>query len=69
MPATAVALRRQGRESADVKDIAEAKLVEIDRKIAELLGLKQTLEHLVNDCHGDNRPDCPILEELSGAIQ
>ena len=57
------------RESADVKAIAEAKLDEIDRKVAELLGLKKTLEHLVHNCHGDGRPDCPILDELSGAIQ
>ena len=54
------------RESADVKAIAEAKLVEIDRKIAELMGLRRTLQHLVHACHGDERPDCPILEELSG---
>ena len=57
------------RESADVKAIAEAKLAEIDRKVAELLGLKKTLQHLVHNCHGDGRPDCPILDELSGAIQ
>ena len=56
----------KARESADVKAIAAAKLVEIDRKIAELLGLQKTLQHLVRRCHGDGRPDCPILEELSG---
>ena len=56
------------RESADVKAIAEAKLTEIDRKIAELMGLQKTLQHLVHHCHGDERPDCPILEELSGGI-
>ena len=56
----------KARESADVKAIAEAKLAEIDRKIAELGGLQKTLQHLVRHCHGDGRPDCPILEELSG---
>ena len=56
----------KARESADVKAIAEAKLAEIDRKIAELRGLQKTLQHLVRHCHGDGRPDCPILEELSG---
>ena len=56
----------KARESADVKAIAEAKLTEIDRKIAELRGLQKTLQHLVRHCHGDGRPDCPILEELSG---
>jgi Cu(I)-responsive transcriptional regulator len=54
------------RESADVKAVAEAKLIEIDRKIAELVSLQKTLRHLVHACHGDERPDCPILDELSG---
>jgi MerR family transcriptional regulator, copper efflux regulator len=54
------------RESADVKAIAEVKLVEIDRKIAELIGLRETLRHLVDHCHGDERPECPILDGLSG---
>jgi MerR family transcriptional regulator, copper efflux regulator len=54
------------RESADVKAVAEAKLMEIDRKIAELVSLQKTLRHLVHACHGDDRPDCPILDELSG---
>ncbi|PSM19007.1 MULTISPECIES: Cu(I)-responsive transcriptional regulator [Nitratireductor] len=56
-----------GRESADVKSIATAKLVEIDRKIAELKGLRDVLSHLVAHCHGDHRPDCPIIDELAGA--
>ncbi|MEQ8294984.1 MAG: Cu(I)-responsive transcriptional regulator [Nitratireductor sp.] len=55
-----------GRESADVKEIATAKLVEIDRKIAELKGLRDVLSHLVEHCHGDHRPDCPIINELAG---
>jgi MerR family copper efflux transcriptional regulator len=61
----------KARESADVKAMAEAKLAEVDRKIAELMGLRKTLQHLVHHCHGDARPDCPILDELSGgtAIQ
>ncbi|PDT04821.1 Cu(I)-responsive transcriptional regulator [Rhizobium chutanense] len=53
------------RASADVKDIAETKLTEIDRKIRELSELRRTLEQLVHACHGNDRPDCPILEELS----
>ncbi|MBL8582748.1 MAG: Cu(I)-responsive transcriptional regulator [Rhizobiaceae bacterium] len=56
----------QRRESADVKEIAEAKLAEVERKIAELVGLRDTLSHLIHCCHGDSRPDCPILDELSG---
>lgn len=55
----------KSRASADVKGIAEAKLSEIDRKIRELTELRHTLEHLVHACHGNDRPDCPILEELS----
>jgi MerR family copper efflux transcriptional regulator len=54
------------RESADVKAIAAAKLVEIDRKIAELKAMKSMLGHLVEHCHGDHRPDCPIMDELAG---
>lgn len=61
----------KNRESADVKAIATAKLVEIDRKLAELAALKAMLAHLVSHCHGDERPDCPIMDELAGrsAIQ
>jgi MerR family copper efflux transcriptional regulator len=54
------------RESAEVKAIAQAKLTEIDRKIAELNELRAVLGHLVEACHGDNCPDCPILDGLSG---
>ena len=57
----------KGRESAEVKAVAEAKLREIDRKLAELQGLRDLLRHLVDHCHGDHRPDCPILDGLSGA--
>ena len=56
----------KARESGDVKAIAEAKLAEIDRKITELQGLRKTLQHLVHHCHGDTRPDCPIIDELAG---
>ncbi|MGG7536044.1 Cu(I)-responsive transcriptional regulator [Rhizobium sp. 12,4] len=55
----------KARASADVRDIAETKLGEIDRKIRELTELRHALEHLVHACHGNDRPDCPILEELS----
>ena len=53
------------RESAQVKAVAEEHLGEIDRKIAELQSMRATLAHLVDACHGDHRPDCPILEDLS----
>lgn len=54
------------RASADVKAIATEKLGEIDRKIAELTGLREMLGHLVENCHSDARPDCPIIDGLSG---
>ncbi|MGZ9811372.1 Cu(I)-responsive transcriptional regulator [Pseudoroseicyclus sp. H15] len=56
----------RGRASADVKALAEERLDQIDRKIAELQGLKATLGQLVRRCHGDDRPDCPILQDLAG---
>ncbi|MCH2167865.1 MAG: Cu(I)-responsive transcriptional regulator [Oceanicola sp.] len=54
------------RASADVKAVAAEHLERIADKIEELQALKSTLETLVTRCHGDNRPDCPILEGLAG---
>lgn len=54
------------RASADVKAIAQARLADIRRKIEELESLHATLSTLVNACHGDHRPHCPILEDLAG---
>jgi MerR family copper efflux transcriptional regulator len=56
----------QGRASGDVKQVAEGHLRQIDRKIAELEAMRATLADLVHRCHGDGRPDCPILEDLAG---
>ncbi len=56
----------RNRASADVKAVAEQKLAEIDAKIAELQSLKSALQLLVDCCHGDDRPDCPILDDLAG---
>lgn len=56
------------RESAQVKVVAEEHLTAIDEKIAQLQGMRETLSHLVDACHGDHRPDCPILRELSGDL-
>lgn len=55
----------KSRESSEVKALAKAKLIEIDRKVAELLSLRETLGRFVELCHGDHRPDCPIIEGLS----
>ncbi|SFR33919.1 Cu(I)-responsive transcriptional regulator [Litoreibacter janthinus] len=54
----------QSRASADVKLIAGEHLEEIDRKIADLQAMRQTLGDLVQKCAGDGRPDCPILTGL-----
>ncbi|MXN63626.1 Cu(I)-responsive transcriptional regulator [Stappia sp. GBMRC 2046] len=56
----------EGRSSADVKTIANAKLSEIREKIRELKSLEATLKHLVSHCSGDNRPECPIIDDLAG---
>ena len=56
----------RSRASSDVKAVAEEHLSEIDRKISELEAMARTLRTLVADCRGDNRPDCPIIEELAG---
>ncbi|MEM5581358.1 Cu(I)-responsive transcriptional regulator [Roseibium sp. AS2] len=57
----------RNRASADVKEITREKIDEIDRKIEELQSLKRVLSDLVRACHGDDRPDCPIIDDLSGA--
>jgi Cu(I)-responsive transcriptional regulator len=56
------------RASADVKRIAEEKIEEIDRKLAELNTMRATLTHLAHNCHGDDRPDCPILDDLAAGL-
>ncbi len=53
------------RPSRLVKALAEAHVKELEHKVGELLAMKATLEHLVHCCHGDDRPDCPILDNLS----
>ena len=55
----------QGRASADVKGLAQQHLTEIGRKITELEAMRKTLSHLVENCNGDDRPDCPILDGLA----
>lgn len=53
------------RASADVKRIARRHLGQIAEKIAALQSMHDTLSHLVACCHGDDRPDCPILADLA----
>ena len=56
----------KARASADVKALAIEKIGEIDRKLDELKSLRATLKSLADHCHGDNRPDCPIIDEIAG---
>jgi MerR family transcriptional regulator, copper efflux regulator len=53
------------RASAQVKRIALAHVTDLDRRMAELAQMKTTLQRLAACCHGDERPDCPILDELA----
>ncbi|WP_298232126.1 Cu(I)-responsive transcriptional regulator [uncultured Azohydromonas sp.] len=52
------------RSSAEVKRIAQAHVADLERRIAEMAAMKQTLQQLVSCCHGDQRPECPILDDL-----
>jgi len=56
------------RASADVRQIAAAHVRVIEEKVRELQAMRATLQKLVHACHGDERPDCPILEEMAGAV-
>lgn len=53
------------RASSSVKRIAEKHLGELEQRIADMQSMHNTLAHLVHCCHGDARPDCPILDDLS----
>ena len=56
--------RDRSRASADVKALASARAQELERKERELRAMRRSLEALAAACHGDDRPDCPILEDL-----
>jgi MerR family copper efflux transcriptional regulator len=58
--------RDHNRASGDVKAIAQSRIADIETKVVELESMKATLAHLVHRCHGDDRPDCPILDDLAG---
>ena len=55
----------KGRASASVKKLALDHIADIDRKLEELHSLRDTLGRLADSCHGDDRPDCPILDDLA----
>lgn len=57
--------KHRERKSAQVKQVANQHLEAIDRKISELQGMRRVLTDLIERCHGDDRPDCPILDDLA----
>ena len=57
--------QNKGRASADVKRIALDHAADLHRRIEEMTAMKRTLERLADCCHGDHRPDCPILDGLA----
>ena len=59
--------RDRRRPSRKVKALVTAHVRELERRITELQAMKATLEQLAHSCHGDERPDCPILERLEGS--
>ncbi|MFN4164629.1 MAG: Cu(I)-responsive transcriptional regulator [Ferrovibrio sp.] len=61
--------RDRSRPSAAVKDIATKHIDGLTAKIAELQAMKRSLQHLAEACHGDARPDCPILDDLGGPVK
>lgn len=56
----------RSRASSDVKQLASKHLADIEQKMHELESMANTLRHLINNCHGDARPDCPIIDQLAG---
>ncbi len=57
--------RDRRRASRQVKQLARAHVASIERRIAELSSIRDTIADLARRCHGDQRPDCPIIEELA----
>ena len=55
----------RSRASADVKRLAKVHAAELAQRIEEMQAMQRTLETLARRCHGDNRPDCPILDDLA----
>lgn len=59
----------KSRASADVKALATDKIAEIDCRLAEMRSLRKTLKTLVENCAGDDRPDCSILDDLAKELE
>jgi Cu(I)-responsive transcriptional regulator len=58
----------RNRSSAEVKRVAQEHVRDLEERIREMEAMKKALEALTHHCHGDHRPDCPILEDLAGAL-
>jgi Cu(I)-responsive transcriptional regulator len=58
--------RNRRRASANVKRIAQKHSDELGLRIEAMQAMQRTLQHLIHCCHGDDRPDCPILDDLAG---
>lgn len=58
--------RDRSRASRDVHDLAGRHVADLEARIAEMQAVAETLRHLISACHGDDRPDCPILDDLGG---
>ncbi|HMV43303.1 MAG TPA: Cu(I)-responsive transcriptional regulator [Leptospiraceae bacterium] len=56
--------KNKSRSSLQVKTLASKHLKELEKKLAQMKDMADTLRHLVHNCHGDSRPDCPILKKL-----
>lgn len=56
--------RNKSRTSAQVKELTQTHIASLEKKIAELQSMAGALRHLSKNCHGDGRPDCPILDDL-----
>jgi MerR family transcriptional regulator, gold-responsive activator of gol and ges genes len=61
--------RDETRQSAEVKRLAQGHIDELEKKIKDLQDMARTLTVLVNACHGDHRPHCPILQSLETDIE
>ena len=59
--------QNKSRPSAAVKKVAAGHMEDLKKKIAEMQSMVSTLQHLTHNCHGDSRPDCPILEDLASS--
>jgi len=56
----------RSRASGEVKALALARAAELEKKARQLDAMRRSLEHLASSCHGGDRPDCPILDDLEG---